>query len=66
MWIPDAETQLNALLNGEIDMLESVSYDHLPVLEKNKDIRVITGKTSNNISVMLYQLRKSAGRKKRR
>ena len=47
VWIPDPETQLNALLNGEIDMIESVSYDHLPVLEKNKDVRVITGKTSN-------------------
>ena len=47
VWIPDSETQLNALLNGEIDMLESVSYDHLAVLEKNKDIRVITGRTPN-------------------
>ncbi len=45
VWIPDAETQLNALLSGEIDMLESVSYDHLAVLEKNKDIRVITSTT---------------------
>ncbi len=27
VWIPDSETQLNALLSGEIDMLESVSYD---------------------------------------
>ena len=45
--IPDAETQLNALLNGEIDMIESVSYDHLPILEKNKDVRVIAGRTSN-------------------
>ena len=47
VWIPDAETQLNALLNGEIDMLESVASDHLPVLEKNKNIRIITGRTSN-------------------
>ncbi len=47
VWIPDAETQLNALLNGEIDMLEAVSYDHLPVLEKSKDVRVIANKTSN-------------------
>ena len=45
VWIPDAETQLNALLNGEIDMLEAVSYDHLPVLEKSKDVRVIANKT---------------------
>ena len=45
LWIPDAETQLNALLSGEIDMLESVSFDHLAVLEKNKDIRVIPSTT---------------------
>jgi peptide/nickel transport system substrate-binding protein len=47
VWIPDAETQLNALMTGEIDMIESVAYDHLPILEKNKDIRLISGKTSN-------------------
>ena len=47
VWIPDAETQLNALINGEIDMIESVNYDHLPVLEKTKDVRVITSRTSN-------------------
>ncbi len=47
VWIPDAETQVNALVNGEIDMIESVSYDHLPVLEKNKAIRVITSSVSN-------------------
>jgi len=47
VWIPDAETQLNALLKGEIDMIESVDYDHLPVLEKNKDIHLIKGRSSN-------------------
>lgn len=47
VWIPDAETQVNALLNGEIDMLEGVSTDHLPLVDKNKDIRVIKGRTSN-------------------
>jgi len=45
VWIPDGETQLNALLTGELDMLESVSYDHLPMLEKSKDIRVIKNPT---------------------
>lgn len=47
VWIPDAETQLNALLNGEIDMIQSVSHDHLGVLEKNKGVRVITSRTTN-------------------
>src|SRR4029079_17160867 len=47
VWISDAETQLNALINGEIDMLESVNYDHLSVLEKAKGVKVLTGRTSN-------------------
>jgi peptide/nickel transport system substrate-binding protein len=47
LWIPDAETQMNALMNGEIDMIESVNYDHLPVLEKAKGVKVLTSVTSN-------------------
>src|SRR4029434_6521134 len=43
----DPETQLNALVKGEIDMVESVAYDHLPVLEKDKAIKVIPSKTAN-------------------
>src|SRR5260370_19070560 len=44
IWIPEADTQLNSLAKGEIDMLESVDYDHLTVLEKNKDNRLLTRK----------------------
>jgi peptide/nickel transport system substrate-binding protein len=47
VWIQDTETQVNALLKGEIDMIESVNYDTLPVLEKDKGVRVIKGRTSN-------------------
>ena len=47
VWIPDSETQMNALVNGEIDMLESVNYDHLPLLEKTKGVKVLTSRTSN-------------------
>ena len=47
VWIQDNETQVNALLKGEIDMIESVNYDTLPVLEKDKNVRVITARTSN-------------------
>jgi peptide/nickel transport system substrate-binding protein len=53
IWIPDADTQMNALINGEIDMLESVAYDHLPVLEKAKGVKVITSKTANQYGFRL-------------
>jgi peptide/nickel transport system substrate-binding protein len=41
LWIPDTETQVNALINGEIDMLGSVNFDSLPLLEKSKGIKVL-------------------------
>jgi peptide/nickel transport system substrate-binding protein len=47
IWIPDPNTQVNALLNGEIDMIETVNYDSLPLLEKDKNVRIIKGKASN-------------------
>jgi peptide/nickel transport system substrate-binding protein len=47
VWIQDPTTQINALLNGEVDMLETVNYDSLGLVEKDKNVRVITGRTSN-------------------
>jgi peptide/nickel transport system substrate-binding protein len=41
IWIPDSQTQVNALLTGEVDMIEAPSHDLLPVLEKNKDVEII-------------------------
>lgn len=39
-WIamPDAMTSVNALISGEIDYLEQMSYDLLPLVENNPDI----------------------------
>ena len=41
VWIPDSQTQVNALINGEIDMIGSLDFDNLPLLEKNKDVKVL-------------------------
>ncbi len=41
IWIPDAQTQVNALKQGEIDMIESVPHDLLPAIEKDANIRLI-------------------------
>lgn len=54
--IVDPETAINALLNGEIDMIESVSADHLPLLEKDKKVRVIRNKTSNQYAFRMNWL----------
>jgi peptide/nickel transport system substrate-binding protein len=47
VWIPDAQTQVNALLSGDIDALESVPHDLLPLVEGDKSIRVVPGTVSN-------------------
>src|SRR5262249_55290003 len=38
--IPDQQTQVNALLNGEIDLVEIVPPDLLPILQKDKNIKI--------------------------
>src|SRR5262245_11646650 len=40
VWIADAQTQVAALQNGEIDMIESPSHDLLPLLAKDKNIKL--------------------------
>ena len=47
VWIQDSETQVNALIKGEIDMIESVNHDTLPTLENEKSVRILRGRTSN-------------------
>jgi len=43
-WVamPDALTAVNAMINGEVDYIEQVSYDLLPMLEGKKDVTVAT------------------------
>ncbi|MCP5264756.1 MAG: ABC transporter substrate-binding protein [Burkholderiaceae bacterium] len=39
--IRDAQTQMNALSKGEIDVIESASYDLLPVMEKDPNLKIV-------------------------
>jgi peptide/nickel transport system substrate-binding protein len=43
-WItmPDAQTAVNALQSGDIDFMEQVPFDLVPVLAANKDLKVDT------------------------
>jgi peptide/nickel transport system substrate-binding protein len=38
VWIADTQTQVNALLNGEIDFVEAPPYDLMPLLEADPNI----------------------------
>jgi peptide/nickel transport system substrate-binding protein len=41
-WVvmPDPQTQIGALLSGEIDMIEDTPFDLIPLLERNRDIQI--------------------------
>jgi peptide/nickel transport system substrate-binding protein len=51
--IPDQQTQVNALLNGEIDLIEIVPPDLLPLLQKDKNIKIMVVNTAGR----QYELR---------
>ena len=40
IWIADAQTQVNALLNGEVDVIEQPPHDLLPLLAADKNIEL--------------------------
>jgi peptide/nickel transport system substrate-binding protein len=39
-WIADAQTQVNALLNGEVDIIEQPPHDLLPLLAADKNVEL--------------------------
>ena len=51
--IPDQQTQVNALINGEIDLIETVPPDLLPLLQKDKSIKTLVVNTAGR----QYELR---------
>jgi peptide/nickel transport system substrate-binding protein len=40
LWIADAQTQVNALLNGEVDVIEAPPHDLLPLLAADKNVEL--------------------------
>jgi len=52
--IPDAQTAINALIQGEIDMIEQPSHDLLPELEKDKNIEIVNLDSLGNTYVLRF------------
>jgi peptide/nickel transport system substrate-binding protein len=47
-WIPDHQTAINALLAGEVDMLESPPHDLYPVLKQDANVKLYNGNPLGN------------------
>ncbi len=54
--IPDQQTQVNALLNGEIDLIEIVPPDLLPLLQKDKNIKTMVTNTAGRQYAMRFNV----------
>jgi peptide/nickel transport system substrate-binding protein len=54
--ISDQQTQVNALINGEIDLVEIVPPDLLPLLQKEKNIKVVTVNTAGRQYAMRFNV----------
>jgi len=54
--IPDQQTQVSALLNGEIDLVEIVPPDLLPLLQKDKNIKVMVTNTAGRQYAMRFNV----------
>ena len=54
--IPDQQTQVSALINGEIDMIEIVPPDLLPLFAKDKNIKVMTTNTAGRQYAMRFNV----------
>ncbi len=52
--IPDQQTQVNALINGEVDLVEIVPPDLLPLLAKEKDIKITVTNTAGRQYAMRF------------
>ena len=53
IWIADQQTQINALLNGEVDLVEIVPPDLLPLLQKEKNVKIMV----TNLAGRQYAMR---------
>jgi peptide/nickel transport system substrate-binding protein len=54
IWIPDVQTQVAAIQNGEIDMIESPGHDLLPLLSKDKNIKLFNANPTGNQFVFRF------------
>jgi peptide/nickel transport system substrate-binding protein len=48
IWIPDAQTQVAALQSGEVDILEQPTPDLLPLMAKDKNLKLLNANPLGN------------------
>ena len=58
IWIADAQTSVNALLNGEIDFIEAPPHDLLPLLAKDTNIEFVFAPTGRQFAFRFNVLHK--------
>ncbi len=52
--IPDTQTAINALVSGEIDMIEQPAHDLLPLIEKDRNVEIVTLDTLGSTNILRF------------
>jgi peptide/nickel transport system substrate-binding protein len=55
-WIPDTQTQVDALVRGEIDVIEALAHDLSPQIEKTKDLKIVPIRVGNQYAFRMNWL----------
>jgi peptide/nickel transport system substrate-binding protein len=56
IYMPDTQTQVSAIANGEVDIVEAVAHDLLPIIEKDKGVRIHPSSVSNQYTFRMNWL----------
>jgi len=56
IWIADTQTQVSALLSGEVDLVEIVPPDLLPLLVRDKNVKVTVTNTAGRQYAMRFNV----------
>jgi peptide/nickel transport system substrate-binding protein len=52
--MPDTQQQVNALIVGEIDMLEQIPHDLIPILKKDKGVKLVDWNPLGHVFVIRF------------
>jgi peptide/nickel transport system substrate-binding protein len=55
-WIPDTQTQVDAITRGEIDVIEAIAHDLMPQIEASKNMKIVPVRVGNQYAFRMNWL----------
>jgi peptide/nickel transport system substrate-binding protein len=55
-WIPDTQTQVDAITRGEIDVIEAIAHDLMPQIEASQNMKIVPVRVGNQYAFRMNWL----------